>query len=217
MITTYQRPRQLEKLTKKLKKLNPECVIVVISDELNYTFNTENIDVLLCNKQNQGKAGWWRTVNALWDKALEVNADYYIQMVDDSLPNDNFFTELFRIWDTIQDDKKIALHLANNGREMNWTNFKRRRYNKDVYLTQTTEMSFLCLPEFITYRIPYMNPDRWIKNPLSGSGVGNRLNKHWVAMGRRIYGVVHSIISKNEGAGSLMNPKERQINPWKIL
>lgn len=217
-ITTFQRPRCLERLTKRLKELNTECKIVVISDEPDYTFNDENIDLLLLNSVNLGKKGWWHTVNSLWSAALSLNCDYYIQLVDDALPNDNFFEDALRLWDSIKDPKKIAMHLANNGREQNWTRFKRVSYNDELYFTQTTEMSFFCLPEFIQYRIPRIDPAIWIRNPLFGSGVGPALNGHWIKMGRRIYGVKRSLIHKNPDADeSQMNKKERKRNPWKLL
>lgn len=216
IITTYRRPKQLEQLTEALKAQKPDVKIAVISDEPEIEFSTENIDVLLSNKYNLGKRGYWRTVNSLWAHAIKTKADYYVQMVDDSLPKDDFFEEMFKIWDSIDDNQKVAMHIANNGREENWTRFKRRSYNEDLYLTQTTEMSFLCLPEFIEYRIPPVSHKRWKRDPLAGSGVGPALNNHWVRKRLNIYGVKRSLIKKNE-TESLMNPQERKKNPWILL
>ena len=121
------------------------------------------------------------------------------------------------MWKSIGGPVKIALHLANNNREKNWTNFPRREYSSEIFLTQTTEFSFICKRDFISYTIPEIPLNTWDKNPLLGSGVGPRLNRYWVKKGRKIYGVKKSLIKINlDCQESVMNPKERKKNPWII-
>lgn len=217
MITTYKRPDCLYALTKQLKTLRPDVRIIVIDDFSNESIDTEFIDVLLINEVNNGRRRYWETVNRLWDIAIKYPSKYYISLVDDLMPKKNFF-DCIGMFERISDSKKIAMHLANNGRVKNWTNFNRRDYNNEVYLTQTTEQSFICLPEFITYRIPKISPRRWEKNPLAGSGVGSSMNNYWVNQNRTIFGVKKSLIRRNNKCSeSLMNPEERKINKWKVL
>lgn len=215
MIPTYNRAKCLAKLVARLKKLDPTCHIIVIDDGSNDAIDRRHIDKLVRNNANLGKKQWFITVNKLWQESLPVNADFYIMLPDDALPKNNFFTDALKHWKLIRDPEKIALHLANNGRKRNWTGFDRQHYTKDLYLTQTTEFSFMCLPEFITYRIHGISKARWEKNPLLGSGVGNLLNTHWVNKGRTIYGVKKSLITSNKSCcESKMNPIARKKDPW---
>lgn len=216
MITTYNRKKCVEKLTRNLKKMG-NCKIVVIDDASTQDIDTSNIDDYTKLNTNNGKKGWWKTVNLLWGKAALYNCKYYIMLPDDALPNEDMFNEAIRLWESIKDPSKIAMHLANNNREKNWTNYSRTNYNSEIFKTQTTEFSFICKKEFIRYIIPPINPYRWRKNKLLGSGVGDSLNKYWVSKKKNIYGVKKSMISKNKDCPhSLMNPEARKKNPWII-
>ena len=217
MITTYNRPLGINRLTEELKKLDSNCRIVVVDDASNTDVDLNNIDEYVKLPRNNGKKGWWKTVNTLWKKAISKNHEYYIMMPDDALPKESFFNEAERLWKSIGGPVKIALHLANNNREKNWTNFPRREYSSEIFLTQTTEFSFICKRDFISYTIPEIPLNTWDKNPLLGSGVGPRLNRYWVKKGRKIYGVKKSLIKINlDCQESVMNPKERKKNPWII-
>lgn len=214
MITTYNRANGIYKLTKALKK-QTNCTIVVVDDGSKEKVNTKYIDIYEKSPYNYGKRKWYKTVNILWSKALATKADLYIMMVDDSLPVEGFFDKVIKLWNSIDDDNKIALHLANNNRKRNWTDFDRVSFNKDLFLTQTTETTFVSTPEFISYTIPKVSPKRWLKNRHLGSGVFPLINRHWVGKGRNIYGVKKSLVKANpECKESKMNPEERKKNPW---
>lgn len=216
-ITTYKRPNCLFELTKKLKELRPDVHIIVIDDCSKMPIDSTYIDHLINSNRNEGKKGYWKTVNRLWSYANRRRSDYYINLVDDLIPNDNFF-DCIDIFDRIDDRNKIAMDLGNYGREYNWTNFKRVSFNDEVFLTQGTEHAFICKPQFIKYRIPYISPRRWSKNPLLGSGVGPAINMYWVGKKRTIFGVKSSMFTHNlECEESHMNPEERKRNPWIIL
>ena len=214
MITTYNRKKCIEKLTRSLKEIY-DCKIIVIDDCSEDSIDTSNIDTYIKLSINNGKKGWWKTVNLLWDKAMSYNCKYYIMMPDDALPNENMFDEAVRLWDSINDPLKIAMHLANNDRKRNWTGYNRTHYNDEIFKTQTTEFSFICKKDFIRYIIPPISPYRWSKNKLLGSGVGDKLNRYWVSKNRNIYGVKKSLVKMNlDCQESVMNPEERKNNPW---
>lgn len=195
--------------------MNPHCSIVVVDDATKTPVNKKYIDHYEKNPYNFGKQKWYKTVNILWNNALKTNSDYYIMMVDDSLPNEGFFEDAIRLWESIDDPKKIAMHLANNGRLRNWTNFDRRDYNDDIFWTQTTETSFISKVDFIGYRIPNIPKSRWKGNKALGSGVFPLINRYWVGQNRTIYGVKKSLLHANEECGkSQMNYNERIKNPW---
>jgi acetyltransferase-like isoleucine patch superfamily enzyme len=215
LISTYNRSKCINELTSRLKSLDASCKIVVVDDASVNSIDVTNIDSYTRFEHNLGKYGWWKTVNTLWEKALTFNCKYYIMMPDDALPNDNMILDAIRLWNQISDPSKIAMHLANNNRERNWTNFNRIDYNSDIYLTQTTEFSFICTREFIQYIIPPIGRNRWNKNPLLGSGVGDKLNRYWVNNKRNIYGVKKSLIHQNcQCTDSVMNYEARKNNPW---
>jgi GR25 family glycosyltransferase involved in LPS biosynthesis len=198
-----------------LKEIDPNCRIVVVDDATDSKVETRYMDDYIRLDKNNGKEGWWKTINLLWSKALEKNHKYYIMIPDDALPKRNFFNEAERLWNSINDTNKIAMHLANNNRDRNWTNFKRQDFSSELYLTQTTEFSFICDGTFIQYIIPPVPKSEWSKNPLKSSGVGPRLNKYWIKSGKNIYGVKSSLIYQNYlCTESIMNPLERKLNPW---
>lgn len=216
MITTYNRKKCIEKLTNNLKKMG-SCKIVVIDDASNQDIDTCNIDNYTKLNTNNGKMSWWKTVNLLWEKAVLYNCKYYVMLPDDALPNKDMFNEAIRLWESIKDSSKIAMHLANNNRTKNWTNVYRSDYNEELYKTQTTEFSFLCTREFIRYIIPPVKRARWNKNKSLGSGVGESLNRYWVKNNKNIYGVKSSLIHINCNCpDSVMNYEERKKNPWII-
>ena len=216
MITTFNRRDCLYELTKELKRLYP-CTIVVVDDASTESPNNEFIDIYYRFGKNNGKEGWGNVCAKLWRMSLRTKADYYIQMVDDALPNENFFTDSIRLFESIYDSSKIAMHLANNGREMNWTNFKRVDYSDELYLTNTTETSCIALPEFFNRAIR-VKGSRWDKNPNLGSGVFGLLCNKWHSNKRTIYGVKKSLLRQNPNADiSQMNLEERKKNKWKIL
>lgn len=218
LIPTYNRPKCIIHLVRRLRELKPNILIAVVDDGSSQSFSHENINLFYKFKSNNGKKKWCNVVNKLFELGLSTNSQHFIFMPDDALPNADFFSRAFRIWNEIEDSKKIALHLANNGRKRNWTNFERVDYNEDVFLSQTTEFSFLCTREFITVRIPQQSPVRWIKNPLLGSGVGDKLNRHWIGKQKNIYGVKKSLIHANlDSSESEMNKEERKLNKWKLL
>lgn len=220
MITTYNRVEPFYQLTKRLKELNPNCRIVAVDDCSEIKPDVKYVDVFHRNSKNQGKQGWYKTVNKLWSMALDENADYYVMIPDDSFPKDNFFHKALETWGSISDTDKIALHVSNNNRESNWTGFTREDYNNLVYKTQTTEMDFMCLPEFITLKLKGMNPKKWEENPNLGSGVGQELNRHWVKQGKTIYGVKNGLLIRSglvNDDESVMNVEERKKNPWILI
>lgn len=216
MITTYNRNGCIYELTKALKSLYP-CHIVVVDDGSDVRPNRKYIDTYYRFNKNNGKEGWFIVVNKLWRIARRTKADYYIQTVDDALPNENFFTDAIRLFESIDDSDKVAMHLANNGRAKNWTNFDRTDYSEDVYLTQTTETSFISKAYFITLSIR-VNQARWDTNKNLGSGVFAKLCLHWVSKGKNIYGVKTSLLRANPDCDiSKMNTEARIKSPWKLI
>lgn len=215
MIPTFN--RDISELTKELKRLYP-CTIIVVDDGSDQKVNTKNVDLFYRFDKNNGKKKWWVVVNKLWELGRSVKSDYYIMTVDDALPNKNFFIDSVRLFKLIRDKRKIAMHLANNGRAQNWTRFNRVSYNSCIFKTQTTETSFIAIPEFLNYTIPPIPLSRWNKNPRLGSGVFSRICSHFVSRGWNIYGVKKSLIHQNKQlCTSKMNPEARMQDPWKLL
>jgi glycosyltransferase involved in cell wall biosynthesis len=214
MITTYNRNDCILELTRELKRLKPDCTIVVVDDCSDEPIDTTYIDRFFRFPENNGKRKWWLTCRKLWRMGTTTNSDLLIQMVDDCLPNEDFFEEAVRLWKSIEDRKKIALHLANNNRKRNWTNFDRVDHSDELYLTQTTETTCIAYPDFFRQTIK-VHESRWKDNPKLGSGVFARLCQNWFNRGFTIYGVKKSLIRINPKADeSQMNKDERKINKW---
>jgi hypothetical protein len=218
LIPTYNRSKCVFRLTQRIKALNPNCITIVVDDGTRNKIDREFIDCYYKFDQNNGREGFYRVMNKLNEFARCYDAPYYYIMPDDVLPNPDFFTRSMELWDQIQDPNVIALHLANNDRQQNWTRFVRQDYNTDLYLTQTTELTCLVKRDWIDYIFKAKDPKRWVTNPLLGSGVGADVNLHFVGLNKTIYGVKKSLITKNEMCPeSLMNPEARKQHGWKLI
>ena len=122
------------------------------------------------------------------------------------------------MWQKLQDKNKICLSLLTDGRvnKPNWTNFN--PIIKDEYIrTQWNDLCFICEKEFFTVDIQPISLQRWqiLAKSLDielGSGLGGMISRYWHKLGKTMYHTKESQVKHLNGV-SMMNPKERLVNP----
>ena len=75
MIPTYNRVKLVTELVERLKELKPDCHIVVVDDGTKEDYTVG--DTFFKFAVNNGKKGWWKNINKLFELALDTDADCY--------------------------------------------------------------------------------------------------------------------------------------------
>ena len=138
--------------------------------------------------------------------------DYYFMIPDDFFPVNDFTKKAIRVWKKINDTRKICLTTFLSQSRMGkacWTGFTPIEY-KDFYLTQWTDMCFMCEGLFFSTlgKIPQVKTN-WDRKPQMSSGVGSHISKNLYKRGWNIYQVKSSLFTVQPEA------KHSQMNPWR--
>lgn len=207
MITTYKRADLLNALLLSLKQEEQRysLTVIVLDDEI----------------LGNGKRGYWKSINILWEEAKEIKTDYYIQMPDDIGLTDNFIEKAIHQWNHLLHPHKICLNLLLDSHRIGktvWTNtwpklhvFEEQRYLR----TQWVDMFFICENAFfdsLNWKIGAIPRQRWASNPNLSSGVGNQISERLHKQQKSLYQVTESLVT-HLGEESMMNPKVRQTEP----
>lgn len=224
-ITTYKRNNELKRLLEQINSYREKYnfTTLVYSDgeilDLRHS-NYSDVYFLGENEKHSGKEEFWR----IWDNILKyfnVNffklfCDYCFFIQDDTELKDNFFDEAIRIWDSINDDKKIALQLLTDENRKGkpcWIPFKVKEY-EEYYHTQWIDCNFMCEPlliEALEYTINPIDKRRFLKPNIS-SGVGEQISSRLHRIGLNMYQVKNTLLTHDDHK-SYMNEEERKINP----
>jgi glycosyltransferase involved in cell wall biosynthesis len=167
------------------------------------------------SNKNNGKKGYWKTVNCLLEKMAQADGDFYYYLSDDIIINDAFFRESIVAWKAIRDGQKISLNLLNDGREECWTKVKRASMTFmgiEYYKTQWLDMLIMFDGRLVKHRVEEISTERWEKNPNLSSGVGAQLSQRFHAAGYSMYQLKKSLVFHGDHE-SRMNPEERLVNP----
>ncbi|MEO0580757.1 MAG: glycosyltransferase [Bacteroidota bacterium] len=208
LITTFQRPALLENLIQQIQRETGQFHVfcVVVDDEV------------LKNR----KRLYWRTVNALWEQAKNLDVDYFIQMPDDMHLEEGFIQRSVDAWNHLQDPRKMCLNLLLEGHNVGkptWTDtwaelrvFDGHRYMK----TQWVNMFYICTRAFynrLDWRLSSVPLRRWSRNPNLSSGVGSQVSKRLSGKGDALYQVTEKLAS-HVGDASKMSPSvEQTLHP----
>ncbi|MEL6631541.1 MAG: glycosyltransferase [Bacteroidota bacterium] len=208
LITTFQRAELLDNLIQQIQRETGQFHVfcVVVDDEV------------LKNR----KRLYWRTVNALWEQAKNLDVDYYIQMPDDMHLEEGFIQRAVDAWNHLQDPRKMCLNLLLEGHNVGkptWTDtwaelrvFDGHRYMK----TQWVNMFYICTRAFynrLDWRLSSVPLRRWSRNPNLSSGVGSQVSKRLSGKGDALYQVTERLAS-HVGDTSKMSPSiEQKLHP----
>ena len=162
-----------------------------------------------------GKTKFWKIINTSFKIIKKINSKYYIFIQDDVEIKENFFIDLKKNFENINDSKKISLSFLSDDRTKttNWTNYEPKIIG-DVIKTQWIELHFICekkLFDILQFKIEPINPNRWVKNPNLSSGVGWQLSTRLHSLNYSMYHTKESFVSHGEHE-SKMNKLERTKN-----
>lgn len=172
------------------------------------------------NKIKNGKPGYWKTINWLFDKLKESEFDYVIQLPDDVRLVDDFFNKSIIRFQSITDPKKICLNLLNDysrdGKNF-WTSYLPFdcRFN-EYYFTRNGWIDGCYLAnnkffELLKYTIEPVSP-RWTADPNKSSGVGMQVSYRIVRSKHYFYQVKFSLVIHGNHK-SVMHPQHRLTTP----
>lgn len=231
-IKTYNRPKLLMNLLRDIDRESPrsEFKVIVFDDGSDKDY-TEAID--FCRERdwewmpfqvNHGKKRAWELVNAIFKKlAREGRVEhFYFLLDDDTRLCRRFFKRAMDVWGSIQDGRKVSLHLMVDKSRMNrtcWTGVVAKRINEDATLTQWVDGSFMCERSFflnLNWRVKPIKAGRWAKDPTVSTGVGAQISKRLVKRNKTLYQVANSLVVHTVG-DSKYNPDIRHRHPLETV
>lgn len=216
-ITTHDRSEMLSNLINKLQNQKKEFKIkfIVFDDGSEEKYNLPEEISYFKFVPNRGKKKFWTIIDVAFKLLKKVDSSYYIFLQDDVIIKENFFVDLQKTYDEIQDPKKISLSFLSDERikTPNWTGYTPRVHG-NVIKTQWIELHFICekkLLEILEYKMNPINPNRWRSNPLLSSGVGWQMSTRLHKMGFSMYHTKESFVTHGNHE-SKMNKEERKKN-----
>lgn len=192
----------------------------VASDEIAAILKADSFRLIRMHR-NHGKARYWQLVTATWQTAYRLAWDRLCMLPDDVRLSDPFFSECERVWQAIEDPKKLVLNPLLDTQRQNvpcWTpiNPTPRRHSGVAYrhvgwndLCLYSERAFLdALNQGRLRPIPMQ---RWQRDPALSSGVGAQVSTRLYAGGYGMYQVSRSLVFHGDHESQL-NPQERKRN-----
>jgi hypothetical protein len=206
-ITSYNRYELLKNQLDKIIALGQNVKIIVSDDsstDKRYLhLPKEYPDVsFVRTSRNNGKMGYWKTINLLFQKVKEYNAPMVIHLDDDFELSDDLFNDLEQY--KSKEDFIIIYSPTNYDNVIKW----RTKHHVDACFT--IPMSFL---KKINYTIDEIPSSRFKDNPNISSGVWKQITKKLVRLGYKTKFLGYSLCKHVGNEESLMNPGERSYRP----
>ena len=205
IITTFNREKMLKMLLDDIFKNNKYKLLVTIFDDgSNDYYDLEGYDVKYIKYvKNNGLKNVWKIITDTFKYCKNIDSEYYIYLQDDLGLKDTFFEDSVRIFESINDEKKISLGTLMIETQRNttkWTNFQPIEYD-EYYKTQWVEMVFICKKDFfdvLNYEINPIPSSRWDNNPNLSCGVGDQISNRLLNMGYNMYHVKDSLTTHGD-------------------
>jgi hypothetical protein len=223
IITTFNREGSLnELLTRILKQRKGRKFQITIFDDgsvNDFVSYDENIKYIKFYN-NQGKKKFWYIIDQTFKYLKKINSKYYIYIQDDLVIDENFVDDVTKLYENLNDDKKISLEFRTDTRSTrpNWNNFN-PKLRGDYIQTQWVELDFISERKFfevLDFKINEVPLKRWVKNPNLSSGVGQQLTERLNKLKYHMYHTKNSLV-KHGYEKSKMNLNERSVNDLKIM
>lgn len=217
VITTHNRSEMLGRLVRQIESQKNELKIkvIVFDDASTETYNLPKDVLYFKFFPNMGKKRFWKIIDTSFKTIKKINSKYFIFMQDDIEIKDNFFTDLKKNFEEIEDPKKVSLSFLTDHRtnSPNWTNYN-PRIRGEVIKTQWIELHFICekkMFEVLEFKINPIPLTRWNNNPNLSSGVGWQLSNRLHSLGYGMYHTKQTFVSHGDHE-SKMNKNEREKN-----
>jgi glycosyltransferase involved in cell wall biosynthesis len=210
VITTYEREDMLKQLLEDIFKYTEyKMYVVVFDDGSKRTYDLSKYDVKYIKYvKNNGLKNLWRVINDAFKFIGKIDAKYYFYLQDDLRLKKNFFEESIRIFEKIDDDKKICLELRTDQRTTrpNWTAIEPKIIDEYIH-TQWVELDFICKYNFfesLNFKINPIPMSRWDKNPHNSSGVGQQISVRLSEKGLNMYHVINTLTTHGDHESVLL-------------
>lgn len=122
------------------------------------TYNPKNYKMILI--KSDFHYGWYKLIGKIFEDMKTLEFCYMIFISDYLHINPLTISESIRLYESINDVKKISLTFTND-KNISWTNFYQSEYNDEINLCQWIETTgFICdrrLLEFFNYRLQNLN------------------------------------------------------------
>lgn len=238
-ITTYKRPRQLDRLVTQLQfaktqweEKNPKESLVlfihtIVDDEgnnkfLHFTPMVDSMTEVQFMDRNYGKKGYWAVFNTAYQchkyNRDRYKIDHFLFLQDDLQVQKDFFERLFKVRRDTQRMGARVINLLTDGGRTNtqiWGSKKSQFLPAmEVWNADWIDCNLAVSDEFIRrFRgLRAIPKSRWTKNPLLGSGVGQQLTEYCRKAGFRMLLPIRSL-TRHEDNESLLNPEARKEVP----
>ena len=230
LIPTYNRPDKLLNLLNDIYdnkgKHNIRIHIVNDASKEDYSKVIELLNDKFKNKTfyttkglNEGKRGFWKTVNLLYQSLLVYDFDYVFGFNDDFRLKNEFFDNVISDWNKITDNKKVIYNpLLLDG--LKNSTFSRWSDNKNISIKNFND--FKCFKSnfvdttFITDK-KYFEALEYRINPLTdyelkfaSSGVGAQVTKRLLEQGCNMYMTTKTYIDHTCYDDSVMHTQLRK-------
>ena len=208
-ITSYNRKEKLLNLIDSLKDHK-----IVVWDDCS-DFELKDVKGFYRFGKNYGKKLAWLKFKKIFNSLKLTNYDYYIFLPDDVGLCDDFVNKAVKLWESIDDPKKICLSFSHPYRclKPNFTGIKSVDCG-NVIKSQWTDLMYVCGKEFINQiKIEEIPLDRWKGNELLGSGVGSQISNKLVEKGFNMYNVKEDFVIHLGNDDSKMNKELRKTQP----
>lgn len=217
IITTFNREVMLKELLNDIFKTTNYKILVTIFDDgstQNYDLSEYDVKYIKYIKNN-GLKNVWKLITDTFKYCKNINSKYFVYLQDDLKLKENFFDESVRIFEKIDDDKKISLGtlmIESQRNQPKWTGISPIEYD-EYYKTQWCELVFICKYDFfvsLDFKINPINPNRWNKNPNLSCGVGEQISNRLLSQGLNMYHVINSLTIHGDHE-SVFLPELRKI------
>lgn len=205
IITTFNREKMLKVLLDDIFKCKKYKILVTIFDDGSVEpYDLSNYDVKYIKYvKNNGLKNVWKVITDTFKYCKNIDSKYYIYLQDDLRLKDDFFEESVRIFESINDSKKISLEtliIESQRNQPKWTNFKPIEF-KDYYKSQWVELVFICKYEFfkvLDFEVKRIPPSRWLNDPNLSCGVGDQISYRLLNLGYNMYQVKETLTTHSD-------------------
>lgn len=205
VITTFNREEMLKLLLDDIfKEKNYKILVTIFDDGSSKKYDLTNYDVKYIRYvKNNGLKNVWKIITDTFKYCKKIKSKYYIYLQDDLRLKPNFFSESVRIFEKINDNKKITLGtlmIESQRNQTKWTGILPTTYD-EYYKTQWVELVFICKYKFfevLNFEVNEIPKTRWDRNPNLSCGVGDQLSHRLLGLGYNMYHVIDSLTTHGD-------------------
>lgn len=160
------------------------------------------------NKKNEGKYGYWRSINKLFDFSLKNKSHIILQIDDDYILCNNYLNiiadKFFEIKNLNNKNVAISYHRTHATVPNQW--------GMRHWVDGGTLFDYRFINR-INFKIDEISSSRWTGNNDLSSGVWNQVSRKLEKNNLQVYNVEFSLVKHNGNEDSKMNKIQRDKSP----